>query len=316
MIVLYSAPFHFNYILKIQKRNRGYLRMNFIYERITYIFDPLHHLWEHEKIHRKISFALVLFFLTALLLIELKRSGILPLGIATLLPKNHFYAVQYAFTVVLILEVISLVFTLPCSFSRSVGKQFEILSLILLRNAFKELAEFPEPVTYVGNKDAILHIISDGFGALLIFALLGLYYYAQSKVKDDGMRQHDLFMFVAAKKGIALILLAFFMYMGINSAILTLSGQEHTDFLHDFYTLLILTDILVVLISQCFQPSFYTVFRNSGYALSTLLIRLALAAPPYINVLLGVAAAAFAILLTMISGRPFIFKKQKKNELS
>jgi hypothetical protein len=286
--------------------------MNYIYERITYIFDPLHHLWEHEKIHRKISFALVLFFLTSLLFIELKRSGMLPPGIATLFPKNHFYAVQYAFTVVLILEVISLVFTLPCSFSRSVGKQFEILSLILLRNAFKELAEFPEPVTYAGNRDAILHIISDGFGALLIFALLGLYYYTQSKVKDDGMRKNDLFMFVAAKKGIALILLAFFMYMGINSAILTLSGQEHTDFLYDFYTLLILTDILVVLISQCFQPSFYTVFRNSGYALSTLLIRLALAAPPFYNVMLGVAAAAFAILLTMISGRPFFFKKVEK----
>jgi hypothetical protein len=286
--------------------------MNFIYERITYIFDPLHHLWEHEKIHRKISFALVLFFLASLLLIELKRSGILPPGIATLLPKNHFYAVQYAFTVVLILEVISLVFTLPCSFSRSVGKQFELLSLILLRNAFKALAEFPEPVTYAGSKDAILHIISDGFGALLIFALLGLYYYTQSKVKDDGMRKQDLFMFVSAKKGIALILLIFFVYRGINSAFLTIIGQEHTDFLYDFYTLLILTDILVVLISQCFQPSFYTVFRNSGYALSTLLIRLALAAPPYINVLLGVAAAAFAILLTTISARPFIFKKEEK----
>ena len=286
--------------------------MNFIYERITYIFDPLHHLWEHEKIHRKISFALVIFFLTALLLIELKRSGILPPGVATLLPKNHFYAVQYAFTVVLILEVISLVFTLPCSFSRSVGKQFKILSLILLRNAFKELAEFPEPVTFVGNEQAILRIVSDGFGALLIFALLGLYYFTQSKVKDDSMQRTDLFMFVAAKKGIALILLAVFIYMGINSAVLTFSGQEHTDFLYDFYTLLILTDILVVLISQCFQPSFYTVFRNSGYALSTLLIRIALAAPPFYNVLLGVAAAAFAILLTMISGRPFFFKKVKK----
>lgn len=287
--------------------------MNFIYERITYIFDPLHHLWEHEKIHRKISFALVIFFLTALLLIELKRSGILPPGIAALLPKNHFYAVQYAFTVVLILEVISLVFTLPCSFSRSVGKQFEILSLILMRNAFKELAEFPEPVTFIGNEQAILRITSDGFGALLIFALLGLYYYTQSKVKDDSMQKIDLFMFVAAKKGIALILLAFFMYMGINSTILTISGQEHTDFLYDFYTLLILTDILVVLISQCFQPSFYTVFRNSGYALSTLLIRIALAAPPFYNVLLGVAAAIFAILLTMISGRPFFFKKVEKH---
>lgn len=286
--------------------------MNFLYERITYIFDPLHHLWEHEKMHRKISFALVIFFLTSLLAIELKRSGILPPGISNLLPKNHFYAVQYAFTVVLILEVISLVFTLPCSFSRSVGKQFEILSLILMRNAFKELAEFPEPVTFLGNEPAILRIISDGFGALLIFALLGFYYYTQSKVKDDGMQKIDLFMFVAAKKGIALILLALFMYMGVNSAYLTISGQEHTDFLYDFYTLLILTDILVVLISQCYQPSFYTVFRNSGYALSTLLIRIALAAPPFYNVLLGIAAAAFAILLTMISGRPFVLKNIKK----
>ncbi|MFN2352965.1 MAG: hypothetical protein ABR512_00385, partial [Desulfopila sp.] len=82
-----------------------------------------------------------------------------------------------------------------------------------------------------------------------------------------------------------------------------------------FYTLLILTDILVVLISQCFHPSFFTIFRNSGFALSTLLIRLALAAPPYYNVLLGVAAASFAILLAMICGRPFLVKMAQKNRL-
>lgn len=283
--------------------------MNFIAERITYIFDPLHHLWEHENIHKKISIGLVLFFLLVVILIEAKRLGIVPDNLGGLIPNNHFYAVQYAFTVVLILEVISLVFTLPCSFSRSVGKQFEILSLILLRNAFKELAQIPEPVTIEGSKMSVLIIISDGFGALLIFALLGYYYYSQSRVSDDAMKPTDLFSFVAAKKGIALILLILFTYMGINSAILTIAGKEHTDFLHDFYTLLILTDILVVLISQCFHPSFFTVFRNSGYALSTLLIRLALAAPPFYNVLLGVAAAVFAILLTKISGKPFFPKK-------
>lgn len=286
--------------------------MNSLFERITYIFDPLHHLWEHEKMHRKISFALVVFFLLMVILIELKRLTLLPVSLATVVPDNHFYAVQYAFTVVLILEVISLVFTLPCSFSRSVGKQFEILSLILMRNAFKELAQIPEPVTFEGSRMAVLYILSDGFGALLIFALLGYYYYSQSKASDDHMRPNDLFSFVAAKKGIALLLLVLFAYMGINSAVLTVMGQKHTDFLHDFYTLLILTDILVVLISQCFHPSFFTVFRNSGYALSTLLIRLALAAPPFYNVLLGVAAALFAILLTMISGKPYIFKKEFK----
>ena len=275
--------------------------MTTIYERITYIFDPLHHLWEHEKMHRKISIALVLFFLFSLVAIELNRRLLLPPVLSAMVPRNHFFAVQAAFTVVLILEVISLIFTLPCSFSRSVGKQFEILSLILLRNAFKELSYFPEPITFEGNQQAILHILSDGFGALLIFALLGYYYRIQSRGSDDKMRAEVLFFFIAAKKGIALVLLAVFVVMGLQNIFKTMTGSNSGDFFHEFYTLLILTDILVVLISQCFQPSFYAIFRNSGFALATLTIRLALAAPPFFNVLLGVAASIFAILLTLVS---------------
>lgn len=276
-----------------------------IFENITFLFDPLHYMWEHEKMHRKISIALVLFFLAGLLVIEMKRRGFLPAGVENLVPRNHFYAVQAAFTVVLILEVISLVFTLPCSFSRSVGKQFEILSLILMRNAFKSLAQFPEPVTFLGNQEAILHIISDGFGALLIFALLGYYYSILGRAADEKMKPADLFSFVSAKKGIALVLLLVFILMGINNCWMWATHREHIDFLYDFYTILILSDILVVLISECYHPSFYTVFRNSGFALTTMLIRMALAAPPYFNVLLGVAAALFAILLTKISARLF-----------
>lgn len=286
--------------------------MNFLYERITFIFDPLHHIWEHEKMHRKISILLVLFFLGSLIGIELKRQGLLPGSVSRYIPGNHFYAVQAAFTVVLILEVISLIFTLPCSFSRSVGKQFEILSLILMRNAFKELSQFPEPISFAGNQTAILHILSAGFGALLIFALLGYYYRVQSKSSEEAMRPVDLYSFVAAKKGIALILLIVFCIMGVDSGIQSAIGTEETDFLHEFYTLLILTDILVVLISQCFQPNFGAIFRNSGFALSTLIIRIALAAPPYFDVLLGLTAALFAILLTRISGLLFI--KQPKGK--
>jgi len=287
--------------------------MNFIYDRITYIFDPLHHLWEHEKMHKKISIGLVLFFLLSLIAIELNRQNLLPGSLAAIVPQNHFFAVQAAFTVVLILEVISLVFTIPCSFSRSVGKQFEILSLILMRNAFKELSYFPEPITFNGNEQAILNILSDGFGALLIFGLLGCYYIVQSRASEERMRPTDLYSFVAAKKGIALILLAIFLFMGIQSALDSIKGTPHADFLHGFYTILILTDILVVLISQCFQPSFYTVFRNSGFALSTLIIRIALAAPPFYNVLLGLAAAIFAILLTIVS-RSLFLKREKVNK--
>jgi len=283
-----------------------------VYEKITYIFDPLHHLWEHEKMHKKISITLVLFFLLSLICIELNRRNLLPVPLASAVPKNHFFAVQGAFTVVLILEVISLIFTIPCSFSRSVGKQFEILSLILLRNAFKELSYFPEPITFAGNQQAILHILSDGFGALLIFALLGYYYLVQSRTSDDKMKAGDLYGFVAAKKGVAIVLLCIFAAMGIRSAVETMTGTTNSDFFHEFYTILILTDILVVLISQCFQPSFYAIFRNSGFALSTLIIRIALAAPPFFNVLLGLAAAIFAILLTLVSRTLFAKKAAAK----
>lgn len=281
--------------------------MSRVYEWITWIFDPLHQFYEHEKVHRKISVLLVLFFVAGLLAIELKRQNLLPEPFASMVPGNHFYAIGGAFTVILILEVISLIFVLPCSFSRSVGKQFEILSLILMRNAFKELSHFQEPVTFTGNENSILYILSDGFGAVLIFSLLGIYYILQAKHRgaQERERQEDLYTFVAAKKGIALILLGFFICMGGRALYMTVTGVEHTDFFHDFYTLLILIDILVVLIAQCYHPSFYSVFRNSGFALSTMIIRLALVAPVYFNVLLGVAAIVLAILLTVISDRLF-----------
>lgn len=274
--------------------------MNTLFARITYIFDPLQTIYENEKVHRKISVLLVCLFLLSLAVIELKRQGLLPQELADLVPGNHFYAVHAAFTVILVLEVISLIFVLPCSFSRSLGKQFEILSLILIRSAFKELSYFTEPLGYEGNVDKILHILASGFGALLIFALLGLYYKVQRRSEDDSRRM-DLYSFVASKKAISLLLLVSFASLGSYSIYQSLMGIDHPDFIHGFYTQLILTDILIVLVSQCFHPSAKMMFRNSGYALSTLMIRLALVSPVYYNVLLGASAMIFAILLTLVS---------------
>jgi len=279
--------------------------MDFFYERVTYVFDTLHRFWEHERVHRKLSVMLVCLFVGSLLMIEANRQQMLPTALAALVPHNHFFAIGYAFTVILILEVLSLIFVLPCSFSRSIGKQFELLSLILLRDAFKELSHFPEPISFTGNEEAILKILSDGFGALIVFGLLGVYYLVQKHAEDKGAKATDLYRFVAAKKSISLLLLGCFIVMGAQSLYQGLTSHGHTVFFHNFYTLLIMTDILIVLISQCFLPSFFSVFRNSGYALSTMFIRLALVAPAYYNVLMGLAAILFAITLTLISNRLF-----------
>jgi hypothetical protein len=283
--------------------------MDTLFARITYIFDPLQNFYEHERLYRKISVGLVFLFLCSLAAIELNRQGLLPADLAGLVPMSHFFAVHAAFTVILILEVISLIFVLPCSFSKSLGKQFEILSLILIRNAFKELSFFSEPLTYLGNEERVLYILASGFGALLVFVLLGVYYKIQKRSEEDG-RHMDLFGFVASKKAISLLLLVSFLLMGGYSAYQTILGVEHPDFLHGFYTQLILTDILIVLVSQCFHPSAKMIFRNSGYALSTLMIRIALIAPVYYNVLLGAAAMVFAILLTLAN--QYLFQQQKR----
>lgn len=280
--------------------------MDALFERVTYIFDPLHHFWEHERMLRRLALAIIFVFLASLAGIELNRRGLLPAALVPYTPVNHFHAVNLAFTLVLVLEVISLIFTLPCSFSKSVGKQFEILSLILLRDSFKELSAFAEPITVDANLTPVMHILGYGFGALAIFTLLGIYYRIQPDRKQDMGLPHDLFRFVAAKKGIALILLATFVILGLDNLHAMTRGLPHLDFFPVFYTLLIFTDILVVLISQCFRPSFHAVFRNSGYALSTLFIRLALAAPPMLDVALGIVAALFAIALTLSWTRVFV----------
>ncbi len=68
-------------------------------------------------------------------------------------------------------------------------------------------------------------------------------------------------------------------------------------FFEPFYTLLIFADILVVLLSLRYSATYQVVFRNSGLAVATVLLRAALSAPPYLNAALGLAAALLALTL-------------------
>lgn len=74
-----------------------------------------------------------------------------------------------------------------------------------------------------------------------------------------------------------------------------LSGLEPIDVFHDFFTLLIFADVLLLLIAQRHIPEFHTIFRNSGFALSTMLIRLALTAGTTLSVVVSVSAVVFAV---------------------
>lgn len=272
--------------------------MQSVYETATNIFEPMTRFWENPRTERTISGLLVLIFILALAGIELKRRGLLPEPFMHFTPDNHFHAVSVAFTLVLIMEVIGLIFILPCSFSKSMGKQFEILSLILLRNSFKELVNLPEPIQLTDDWTPIMRIVSDGIGALVIFGLLGLYDRLQQPQRKTARSPQARYSFIASKKIVALVLLTVFASLGSVAIWEGLTGRHTFNFFDTFYTVLVFADILLVLLSQRFIPGYLAVFRNSGYALATLGIRLALAAPPYYNTLLGIGSALYAVALT------------------
>jgi hypothetical protein len=155
----------------------------------------------------------------------------------------------------------------------------------------------PEPIVWSEAKGAVLHMVVNGFGALAVFVVLGFYYRLQ-RHRPLSYDARDTRRFVAAKKVISLALIAIFGWVAIGAAF----SEDH-HFFETFFTVLVFADVLIVLLSLRYSGSYHVVFRNSGLAVATVLLRLALSAPVYYNAALGIAAALFALGLTIACNR-------------
>jgi len=261
------------------------------------VFDGLERLWSGAAARRVVAGLLVAVFGAALLGIELNRRGLLPAAYARRTPTSHFAAVELAFYLLLAFEVVGLVLGIARSVSNAAGKQFEIFSLILLRHSFEEFGQLGEPLAWDSARVAVLRMLADGFGALAVFVLLGFYYAAQ-RHRPLSTDLRETRSFIAAKKLLSLVLVGVFAFLA-GGAVL----RERAEFFESFYTILVFADVLVVLLSLRYSTSYAVVFRNSGLAVATVLLRLALAAPAFANAALGIAASAFALGLTLAYNR-------------
>lgn len=274
-----------------------------ILKRSEELFDVLSRRWETMATQKWVATFLVVIFVAGLLLVEVRRLQWLPADISHRLPTNHFEAILFPFTLLLLFEVITLVFAIAESVATAVGKQLEIMSLILIRQSFKELTYFPEPIVWDTTSSEItrrvLYIGSDAAGALIIFGLLVIYLRLQrhQPISSDPDERSN---FVAAKKLIAVLLLLSLVVIAAEVTLAWMAtGVAHSLF-EVFYTVLIFADILIVLISLRYSVTYPVVFRYFGFAVATVLIRLALTAPRVVDAALGVSATLFAIALTWV----------------
>jgi hypothetical protein len=279
---------------------------NRLLKRTGSLFDLLEQRWQKLTTQRRVASALVLVFAAGLALVEARRIPWLSPDLMERLPSNHFEAILLPFTLLLLAEVISLVFAIAQSVAIAVGKQLEIMSLILIRQSFKELTHFPEPIVWDLTSGEmtrrVLYILSDASGALIIFGLLVIYFQMQTH-QPISRDPDDRSSFVDAKKLIALALLACLAVIAAEVVWTWVSTGEEHSFFEIFYTLLIFADVLIVLISMRYSVAYPVVFRYFGFAVSTVLIRLALTAPRVVDAGLGVVATLFAIALTGVYNR-------------
>lgn len=263
------------------------------------IYNKIEHYWESETNHRVLGTSIVLSFIFSIALIQLKLWGVLPEYISQFIPNNHFAAIEIAFVVLLSFEVLSLIFTLPYSVAKSLHKQFEIISLILLRNAFKEFSHFTDPIQWDNSMDTIFHIFSDSFSAIFIF--FGIFLIRSiRKSRQITLDEEDQFRFTQIKKFISVSLLISFFILAMQDGYLYFTHSNSYKFFPVFYTILIFIDVLIVLVSLRYNYNYMILFRNSGFALATVLLRLSLNAPVYFNSIIAGAAIIFVFLLTLI----------------
>lgn len=273
--------------------------MSFVHklEPLTHLYDQLQQAWDKTRTRRLVALAIFWVYIVLILGIELNRMHLLPPQLATIMPTNHFYAIHVAFTLILGIEVMGLILTLSLSLSRSLAKQLEILALILLRNAFKELAGLPEPVNLAHDPEPILRIAVAGSTALAIFICMG--WYGRVRQSHNYITNPEERMgYVISKKLIALGLFLIFVSVGVRDAWLFIMHGIEVPFFETIYTVLIFSDIALVLIAQRYMPSFHAVFRNSAFVIATLIMRLSLSAAWPWDTVASLFAALYVLGLT------------------
>ncbi len=265
-----------------------------IMERFGNIFDAVQRAVEAPRTQSRLFGIIFCVFILTLAGAEAKRLGLLPPPLNAWAPNGHFDAVNLAFTLLLVLELLGLVFAISCSLSRALAKQFKILALILLRNAFKELAHLHEPINILTDWQTVCNIGILGAGALAVFICLNLYRrVAQPSAQMSGEVR---MRYVLAKKTLGLALLIIFVVIGLRDLrLVALTGKS--GFFENIYTTLIFADVALVLIAQRYVLNFHFTFRNAGFVLATLLIRISLGTPAPWDALIGLSAALYALAL-------------------
>ena len=203
-------------------------------------------------------------------------------GEAAELVSSPLSSLYTPFSILLVYEVYQLIRTIPDSFSSSVGKQYEIATLLVVRDILKRLSEVESSEGWEISSDlGFLLVECAAFLALFYTSLT--YFRISDKSTKSGDMSGDIAIFVEAKRLVANFMLIVFLLTAAYSFFTWIASVQdgggsvsRVIFFLDFFTFLILADILILLVSYWFYTDFGNLARNTGFVLSTVIIRVAI----------------------------------------
>ena len=156
----------------------------------------------------------IIGFFIHLFLIYAKKFSLLNLPIESGLLDNPISAIYTPFTIILIYEIYLLVLNLPRSFTTSVSKQFEIISLILIRRIFADIPKIDLEADWLTTA-ANVQLIYDVLGVLIMYYLIYLFNKSRLKLDKKPMTP-SISRFVSSKKAVSIILLVILIIISLE----------------------------------------------------------------------------------------------------
>ncbi len=272
-----------------------------------------------DKAEKFIIWTSIISFIIHLLLIVIVNLTGFDFPGSNQLLTNPISAIYTPFSFILLIEVYLLVYHIPKSTTDYIAKQYEIITLIVIRRIFKDLANLDLTINWFEDKYD-LQFTYDIISTIILFLLI--YFFHKLNKKEGPPPAIDKLpgkvkLFIKRKQIMAALLVPVILIMALytftnwtwnwwqNLSSASDYDMVFTDvnniFFDEFFTLLILTDVLLLLFSFFHTSKFHVFIRNSGFIISTILIRVSFSVDGILNNVLIIVAVLFGVLIQVIT---------------
>ena len=279
-----------------------------IQEKIDNLFSKIFSEKIIKKFEKYILYLASLGFVIHLSIILLNNYNLIELSVVgTNLFSNPISALYTPFSFILVYEAFLLIYYIPRSFTTAVGKQYQIMSLIVIRKIFKDIPLVDLNANWIENSNN-QQLVFDLVGVLIIFFLIYLFKITKERLPIKRVSD-KLDRFIASKKLVSIVLLPTLFAICIMSFVNWFSGvfiEETFDenlnnlFFNEFFTILILADVFILLLSFQYTERYSQLIRNTGFIISTILLRLSFSVSSLTSILLIISGIIFGLLILLI----------------